>query len=115
MASKVYLLHYTQAIGNPSKPTGYAQHYLGSTSKSLKHRLAQHASGQGAKITAAFARQNINFICVRTWDGGRTVERYLKSRHNHSRLCPLCNPNAYKYGTKMKKQTLKNRIKIKII
>ncbi|NCS47556.1 MAG: hypothetical protein EWV49_21880 [Microcystis aeruginosa Ma_QC_Ch_20071001_S25] len=78
MASKVYLLHYLGEIGDTTKPTGYAQHYLGSTRRSLKQRLAEHAAGRGAKITAAFARQNIDFICVRTWNGGRTVERYLK-------------------------------------
>ena len=82
-------------------PTGYAQHYLGSTSRSLKQRLTEHAAGRGAKITAAFARQNIDFICVRTWNGGRRVERYLKRRHAHARLCPLCNPNARKYGNQM--------------
>ena len=101
LASKVYLLHYLGEIGDLTKPTGHAQHYLGSTSRSLKQRLAEHAAGQGAKITAAFARQNIDFICVRTWNGGRRVERYLKRRHAHARLCPLCNPNARKYGNQM--------------
>ena len=57
MASKVYLLHYLGEIGDTTKPTGYAQHYLGSTSRSLKQRLAEHAAGRGAKITAAFARR----------------------------------------------------------
>lgn len=111
MASKVYLLHYLQDIGDPTKPTGYARHYLGSTSRSLKQRLAEHAGGQGAKITAAFAQQNIDFICVRTWNGGRAVERYLKRRHAHARLCPLCNPNARNYGNQMKGTPLISSVK----
>jgi putative endonuclease len=112
MATKVYLLHYERPIGNPHHPYGQAQHYLGYTGrKSLKYRLAEHANGKGAKITAAFAKAGIAFQCVRTWDGGRKVERYLKRRHGYRRLCPICNPNAPKNGTKMDKKPLKSIIR----
>jgi predicted GIY-YIG superfamily endonuclease len=110
--SKVYLLHFLQPIGNLNKPKGSASHYLGSTSKSLKQRFQSHHNGTGAKITSAFKKAGIDFICVRTWDGGRELERYLKRRHNHKLLCPICNPNAMNNGNQMGKIQLKTRKKL---
>lgn len=54
-----------------------------------------HRSGLGAKILAACVREGINFTIVRIWVGGRKLERQLKNRHNHARLCPLCNPKLH--------------------
>ena len=112
MTSKVYLLHYLKPIGNHAKPLGTASHYLGLTSTSLKQRFQSHKNGTGAKITAAFSRAGIDFICVRTWDGGRLLEKHLKRRHNNKILCPICNKNAMNYGNKMGNQIIKNRKKI---
>ncbi|MCT7984948.1 GIY-YIG nuclease family protein [Laspinema sp. A4] len=90
--SFVYLLHYDRPIGNPQQANGMAQHYLGYT-RNLSQRLQDHAQGKGAKLTAAFAEQGIEFECVRVWKNGtRSLERQLKRRHNHPQLCPICNP-----------------------
>jgi hypothetical protein len=37
-------------------------------------------------ITAA----GIRFTLARTWPGTRTLERRLKNRGGHARLCPIC-------------------------
>ena len=85
----VYLLHFAARLGNPANPHAMAQHYLG-TAKDLSERLAEHRAGLGAKITAAAMQRGIAFDVVRTWPGGRDLERRLKRRKEGPRLCPLC-------------------------
>jgi predicted GIY-YIG superfamily endonuclease len=82
----VYLLHLSKPV-NAARP---ARHYLGSADD-LPARLAQHASGRGARMLAAAAARGIGWEVARTWDGGRPLERRLKNRKNAPReLCPLC-------------------------
>jgi hypothetical protein len=56
--------------------------------------LAAHRAGVGAKMLAYAARVGIGFDVVRTWDGGREVERQLKRQRNAPKMCPTCNPSA---------------------
>ena len=86
----VYLIHFDRPIGDLTNPHGQAQHYLGFTND-LDARLAAHRSGNGSKIMSAVSAAAIGWQVVRTWEGGRTLERKLKNQHNSPRLCPICN------------------------
>ena len=89
MSETVYLLHFDGKLGNPANPRAMAQHYLG-TARDLPSRIAEHKAGIGAAITAAAAQRGIGFDVVRTWTGGRQLERQLKRRKEAPRLCPVC-------------------------
>lgn len=84
-----YLIHFDRLIGDPDNPRGQAQHYLGSTSD-LAGRLEAHRRGNGSKIMAWVAHNNIGWRLVRTWLGGRDKERELKRQKNSPRFCPIC-------------------------
>jgi hypothetical protein len=43
-------------------------------------------------LTQVATQRGIGFEVVRTWPGGRELERRLKDRHDAPRLCPVCNP-----------------------
>jgi predicted GIY-YIG superfamily endonuclease len=83
-----YLVHLDQALGS-NHPRGRARHYLGTTTN-LAQRLESHRSGKGARMLAAAAAKGIAFDVVRTWPGGRDVERQLKAQRNAPRMCPRC-------------------------
>ena len=85
-----YLLHFSGKLGNVENRRAMAQPSLGSA-VDVAARLAEHRAGTGAKITAAAARRGIGMDVVRTWPGGRGVERRLKRRKAGPRLCPRCN------------------------
>jgi hypothetical protein len=87
-----YLVHLDQRLGS-DHPKGGAGHYLGTT-VDLDRRIAQHRDGTGARILAAAVQRGIGFDVVRTWEGGRDVERRLKRQHNPRRMCPVCSPEA---------------------
>ena len=78
----VYLLHF-------DRPYRHAHHYLGFTTD-LNSRLADHASGRGARLMEVITAAGIGFTLARTWQGTRGLERQLKNRHNSSHLCPIC-------------------------
>jgi hypothetical protein len=85
----VYLIHFDRPIGDLDNPRGQARHYLGYT-EDLDARLAAHRSGNGARLMEVLAERGIGWRLVRTWRGGRDLERRLKDRHNSPRLCPIC-------------------------
>jgi predicted GIY-YIG superfamily endonuclease len=79
----VYLIHTETKLA-------HAGHYLG-FSDNLAARIACHEHGNGAKLMAAFARNDIRWAVVRVWpDGDRELERKLKNQHHGPRLCPIC-------------------------
>lgn len=81
--STVYLNHYID-------PLYHSQHYMGSTID-LRRRLNEHWQGKAnCKISQAFYKKGIPFLLARTWIGDRKLERKLKDRHNHRKLCPIC-------------------------
>lgn len=80
----VYLLHF-------DTPYHHARHYLGSTDD-LNARLDAHRQGHGARLLAVVKAAGISWQLVRTWEGGRDLERRLKRQHHGPRLCPICNP-----------------------
>lgn len=83
----IYLIHL-------DKPLAHARHYIGmvASNEHLERRLREHRTGRGAKILDACNRQGISYRVVRTMNGGRPMERRLKSRKNGPKLCPVCNP-----------------------
>lgn len=78
----VYLLHF-------SMPYKHARHYIGSA-VNLEQRLAQHEAGTAARLTQVVRAAGISFVCARTWQGNRQLERKLKSMKHAARLCPSC-------------------------
>ncbi len=80
--SIVYLLHF-------SEPYKHAKHYMGSA-VDLDARLAEHAAGQGARLTQVVKGDGITWTLARTWQGGRRRERQLKNQGGASRCCPTC-------------------------
>jgi len=78
----IYLLHF-------DRPYRHARHYLGWTDN-LEQRLAQHASGHGARLLAVIREHGIGWALARTWTGTRTRERALKNQGGASRRCPSC-------------------------
>jgi hypothetical protein len=84
-----YLVHLDRPLGS-SHPLGRAAHYIGTTSVGVDKRLAVHREGRGSRMLAAAVERGIAFSVVRTWPGGRDVERQLKRQRNAPRLCPRC-------------------------
>ena len=90
-APVVYLIHLQDKLGS-DHPRGGARHYVGTTID-LDRRLETHRAGLGARILAAANQRGIAYDGVRTWPGGRDVERQLKRQRNAPRLCPTCVPS----------------------
>ncbi len=86
----VYLIHFERPIG--SGRMGRAQHYIGYTwgPSTLPERLEHHYLGTGSRLMAAVSAAGIEWELVRTWVGGRTLERKLKNRKKAAHLCPYC-------------------------
>jgi hypothetical protein len=80
----VYLLHLDPAYKHARHYTGYAE------PGNLQGRLAAHAAGTGARLMQVIKEAGGTFRLARTWPGGRTRERELKSRRDAPRLCPIC-------------------------
>jgi predicted GIY-YIG superfamily endonuclease len=85
----VYLLHFDRKV------SGHAGHYLGST-EDLAGRLAAHRAGRGARLMEVCKERGIGFVVARIWQGGRGLERQLKRRKEGPKLCPICNPEAFR-------------------
>jgi predicted GIY-YIG superfamily endonuclease len=67
----------------------HAKHYMGWTTD-LTARLEAHAAGRGARLMEVITAAGIGFTRARTWQGTRYLERQLKNRGGHARLCPIC-------------------------
>ena len=78
----VYLIHF-------ETPYKHARHYLGSTSN-LQARLKLHQAGTGARLMEVITQAGIRWHVARTWEGGRDLERALKTWKNSPKLCPTC-------------------------
>jgi hypothetical protein len=81
----------TPPSASTPEPFGHARHYLGwAGSGNLGARLAHHQAGSGANLLRHVAKAGISWELVRTWAGDRYLERRLKNRGGHARLCPNC-------------------------
>lgn len=81
----VYLLHFERPISD----THTCQHYVG-TADDVEERLAEHKAGRGARLCQVAKERGIDFVLVRTWEGGRAKERQIKKWKMSNRLCPIC-------------------------
>lgn len=84
----VYLLHF-------DKPIHRSRHYLGYTSiKAFEHRMVQHASGHGARLTRRACELKIKMVVAHIWiTDSPDLERRLKKRHNARHWCSFCRDN----------------------
>lgn len=87
----LYLIH----LSRPLSDRHTSQHYLGFTPNAvtLGERVRAHMQGRGARFTQVAVERGIQLNFVRLWaEGDRHLERQLKKRKNHKKLCPVCNP-----------------------
>jgi hypothetical protein len=94
-AGLVYLLHFDQLyVPYPGAPLrDCAGHYTGRVfggPQSLKRRLAQHGTPDGARLMFVIRQAGITWQLARTWPGRGKRERQLKNQGGASRRCPLC-------------------------
>ena len=82
----VYLLHIEPPYRHAAHYTGYAQ------DGDPARRLEEHKRGRGSPLVYAAVGAGCEVSVVRTWQGGRVLERRLKKRKNAPCLCPRCNP-----------------------
>ncbi len=86
----VYIIHFSQPLGNLSNPRAQARHYAGFALDPLA-RFQEHCTGQGAKITRAAVQRGITLTLVGCHEAPQMTERMLKRQiKNTPRLCPLC-------------------------
>ena len=91
MQNTVYLVCFDRAyVAKTGKQKKQALHYIGWT-PDLTARVALHAKGQGARLMEIVTQEGIGWRVVRTWDGGRAIERKMKNRKRAAALCPCCN------------------------
>jgi predicted GIY-YIG superfamily endonuclease len=83
----IYLLHF-------ERPYQHARHYTGWTEDVLD-RLAQHATGRGARLMTVIHQAGIGFIFIRAREGTRATERAIKNSGGAVRFCPLCTPRPW--------------------
>lgn len=84
--SYVYILHADTPLA------GHAWHYCGATHDLLR-RLREHATGDGACITAAFLEAAIEWQVAAVYVSEKSpfeCERWLKRQHETHRFCPIC-------------------------
>ncbi len=60
MGGTIYIAHFAEKIGDPSRPRMHAQHYLGFAEPwHFEARIQQHLDGRGARITKFVADKGI--------------------------------------------------------
>ena len=85
----LYILCFDRPIGNAENSRAQAGHYLGWT-LDVPARVATHAAGRGAAITAAAVQQGIAWH-VYYRPGTPALERYFKTHYKQTpRCCPRC-------------------------
>jgi predicted GIY-YIG superfamily endonuclease len=84
----VYILHFDRPLGNLDNPRAQAAHYCG-FAEDLPARLAKHAAGKGAKLTAAAVAQGITYH-VYAWPAQLRQEQLLKAAKRTHAFCPAC-------------------------
>lgn len=82
MNGTVYLIHFESAFQ-------HARHYIG-FSTNLEGRLWHHRNGTGSRLLRFVNEADIKWYLVRTWEGDREFERYLKGRKKSPLFCPVC-------------------------
>lgn len=96
----VYLNCFKHKDGTKAKYR-HASHYLGFTSRGVAERQREHAHGTlrhgPAALMYAVREAGLAWVTTRTWEGTRATEKELKRWGNGGRLCPHCNPRAWRH------------------
>lgn len=83
----IYVLQFTEALGNRENPRGQARYYVGYCDDDRFHeRMQEHQKGRGAAITRAAVQRGISFHPVLTLPGDRSEERRIKRMKNTPRF-----------------------------
>lgn len=83
----IYIIELDEPIGNRDNCHGSARYYIGYCDDDhLEQRIAQHRSGQGARMLAACNERGIEYNVILILPGDRTEERRLKNQKNTPRL-----------------------------
>lgn len=77
----VYVIRFSEPLGNPDKPRGMARTYIGHAFN-VEGRFHFHLAGKGAKITAAAAERGIGMEIVAIIPGGYDLEQKIKAQKN---------------------------------
>lgn len=105
----VYLICFRTPDGDKGAYK-HAGHYLGFTDResaatpeeSVAQRLHEHRTGYGAALTRAAAGAGLELEVSRIWPGApQDMEWQLRCRHENTRLCPFCNPQAAKLAAEV--------------
>ncbi len=99
----VYLICFRSSEGDKAYYK-HAGHYLGFAGRdlddpeaSVEARLREHRGGYGAALTRAAVGAGLTVKVTRIWpEGSKDDEWRLRCRRENTRLCPSCNPNAYR-------------------
>jgi predicted GIY-YIG superfamily endonuclease len=85
----IYLIHF-------DTPLSHARHYIGFVREDdgLDARIAEHRSGQGARLLRACNAAGIGWRVVATFPGDRKAERRMKRWRCIARTCPVCRAEA---------------------
>lgn len=85
-SSGVYILKFSEPLGNPNNPHGTAQYYVG-WSSNVAARVEHHRAGRGASITKAARQRGIQLEVVVVIPGApKTEERRIKAQKNTPRF-----------------------------
>jgi predicted GIY-YIG superfamily endonuclease len=84
----VYMLCFRDADDNKAW-FGHAGHYVG-WSQNTDSRVAHHADGTGANLTALISALGLVIVVARTVPGTKQDEYRIKSAGGQTRYCPLC-------------------------
>lgn len=88
----VYLIHFTEKLA-------HAGHYVGFAENDVAARFEDHLKGRGSRILAHLNQIGKTYMLVRIWSSGdRKLERRLKNRKDAPKLCPVCSPDALRWG-----------------
>jgi len=84
----VYMLQFSEPLGNPDKPYASAQFYIGfAEDRRLGKRLREHFKGRGAAITKAAKERGINFrVAMVIEKGTPELEKRLKRQGRCARI-----------------------------
>lgn len=89
----VYVLHFDRPLAD------HAWHYVGATDNLLR-RLKEHATGKGAKITAACRLQGIGWRVASVFTMKHRChflcERRVKRYHQTDMFCGVCQQDEHK-------------------
>lgn len=83
----IYILQFSETIGNKQNPRGMARYYIGYCEDDrLEERINEHRTGMGSAITRAVVNRGLKLSVVMTMPGDRNKERKLKNQKNTPRI-----------------------------